>query len=305
MKLHSLLFAWLLASYMATGAFAQEMQDWEGNQVLHQAIFNLEDIKPEVTAGLRYQVNVYGRQFLGHGIYQQDSSGQLFLEMKLQLQPNSPPSVFRQIKNERTWWETMDVPGGGGWSRKVDRERLYKALQGRESLSAQPLQPFALGGLPQLLQSLQTHFDFETRPGDAEADYLVLVGAWKPAELAKLLPDQADRIRAGKPADFSQFEPYFPQEIVLHLRKDLFPRRIEFRRQNAATIWSQIGLAAGEAPARTVMRVEFFNVEWKVKDPQLFVIPAQSDQLFHARDETRAFIRRFRQAAKKTGTGQR
>ncbi len=84
-----------------------------------------------------------------------------------------------------------------------------------------------------MLSSIHEAFRF-TEVAEGRLDDLPvwsLDGVWQPERLAQLLPEQAEAIRAGRPADLSPLTPNFPHRIVLHVgREDLFPYRIEYWR---------------------------------------------------------------------------
>ena len=97
--------------------------------------------------------------------------------------------------------------------------------------------PWALlGGLPRLICDLDDNFEFEapreTRRGDIPV--WVIQGRWRTEALARLLPNQRQRIVEGKPLSQSQVPPFVPHAVRLTLGRDDalpgFPYLIEFLR---------------------------------------------------------------------------
>lgn len=88
-----------------------------------------------------------------------------------------------------------------------------------------------------MLRDLQYGFQFlpvsETYLG--EVPVYELRGVWRPEPLIRLLPDQADAIRAGKNVRLDGLPELVPHEIVIYIGKQAnFPHRIEYHRLNKA-----------------------------------------------------------------------
>jgi hypothetical protein len=121
-----------------------------------------------------------------------------------------------------------------------------------------PLNEFAFGGLPKLLDQLLGNF----QPLAAAAGYLgevplwAVEAEWKPAVLGAIAPGQNQRIAAGNPFQFAKF-PQLPERVMIYLgHTDLFPRRIEFfRRQGSA----EQGRAGGYV---SVVTLEFSDLQF-------------------------------------------
>lgn len=97
--------------------------------------------------------------------------------------------------------------------------------------------PWALlGGLPRLICDLDDNFEFEapreTRRGDIPV--WVIQGRWRAEALARLLPNQRQRIVDGQPLLNTQVPPFVPHAVRLTLGRDDalpgFPYLIEFLR---------------------------------------------------------------------------
>ena len=88
--------------------------------------------------------------------------------------------------------------------------------------------------------------------GGQKAVFFRLEGGWKPATLARLLPNQAEAIAKGQ-ADLSRLPAYLPDTAVVYLGEtDRFPYRIEYRRRSAIK---------SEAPEdRALVTVDFYEV---------------------------------------------
>src|SRR5690606_4255055 len=96
-------------------------------------------------------------------------------------------------------------------------------------------------------------------------------GTWRPEWLARLMPQQAEAIAAGQPPDLTMLPSHAPDQVFLYLgRDDLFPYRIEYRRQPPA---DSSGLFSREAPQTNVlMALEFYEVHVNsAVDPLQFV----------------------------------
>ena len=108
------------------------------------------------------------------------------------------------------------------------------AAPGRDPAATLP----GLGGLSRLLRGLDANFRFTTAElGRVKqpVKYLPvwkLEGGWRPAQLVRLLPQQKAAIEQGKPVDTTRLPKHLPDRVVLLLgQEDLFPYRIEYRRQ--------------------------------------------------------------------------
>ncbi|MBI3838086.1 MAG: hypothetical protein HY288_09150, partial [Planctomycetia bacterium] len=209
-----------------------------GDALLRRAIAAV-DAQPSITAKLRQQVDLLGRQLVGSGVYLQQGRGPqrlLRFELKLQASNKTTTNGMLQICDGTTLWIHEDLADRKNLSR-VDVTRL----RGARPKSPPPALPsnawLALGGLPKLLMNLESSFQFGP-VAESRLDSLqvwTVEGQWKPARLVQLLPDQKAKIEAGTAADTRNLAPNLPDCVVLHLGcDDLFPYRIEYWRREPA-----------------------------------------------------------------------
>ena len=226
-------------------------------QELWQAITTLES-RDSVTAKVRHEAHLFGQHLVGSGVYMEQRPGRdhkLRLELRLQL--GDQPSSLVTVCDGRFLWEHRNLPSKVELSR-TDVVRIMRALEKIDGgdPSAKPALLPGLGGLPRVLRGLESHFAFATMQrgqwGGQKAVFLRLEGGWKPATLARLLPNQAEAIAKGQ-ADLSRLPAYLPDTAVVYLGEtDRFPYRIEYRRRSAIK---------SEAPEdRALVTVDFYEV---------------------------------------------
>ncbi|MEX2091948.1 MAG: hypothetical protein WD971_04680 [Pirellulales bacterium] len=228
----------------STGVDSSPAGPTAGDQLLLEARTQLER-RTSVTARLRHQVSLDGRQLFGVGGYWQQGSGE-DLHMRLELQIANQETGLLQVSNGRFLWTDQRLPAGR-WIRRLDlrkvRSEWSRAEQELEDLepgraawtSIEPELSVRYGGLPTLLLSLSDCFTFlppqsmrwtPTPPlaGLPESfPVFAVVGHWKPEVLAIYVP-------AGQ--DATALPERLPQEVlVLFGQSDLFPYRIEYRKQ--------------------------------------------------------------------------
>jgi len=252
----------------------------DGQILLQQAILNLET-QSSVAGKIYYYFELFDNESIaGRGIYsaQMSQSGYLFRwEVHLPFE-NQP---FR-------WWELFD--GQNLWTyqsiHKDQKEQLSRVdvLQVAQHLKKQGNWPKigeignwpGLGGLSRLLRSLQTNFQFtlveqtSVRATDGQQTQHLpvwkLLGTWKPARLAALLPDQADRLQQGLPVRWEKVPPHIPDQVLLFLgQEDLFPYEIQYRRKPSGrwTAWlSQVAWL--QAKERRLAKLEFVELSLNV-----------------------------------------
>ncbi len=227
----------------STSDVAAPAQPTAGDQLLLEARTQLER-RTTVTARLRHQVSLSGRQLFGGGGYWQQGSGE-DLHMRLELQIANQETGLLQVSNGRFLWTDQRLPAGR-WIRRIDlrkvrsewsrAERELEDLEpGRATWSSiEPELSIRYGGLPTLLLSLSDCFTFSppqsmrwtpTPPlvGLPESfPVFAVVGHWKPEMLAVYVPEGQDATALPE---------RLPQEVlVLFGQTDLFPYRIEYRK---------------------------------------------------------------------------
>jgi hypothetical protein len=216
--------------------------DPAGDQLIVRARNQLER-RASVSAKMRHQISLDGRQLFGVGNYFQQGSGEA-MRVRLELLASSDETAMVQISNGRELWTDQRLP----IARRITRLNLTKLRYEltRDEQDFDELRPGAAtwstfepefssvyGGLPTLFASLSAHFEFlppqpmrwtPTPPiaGLPESvPVFAVVGHWRPESLAILLPEQ-------KPGQ--KLPERLPQEVlILFGQNDLFPYRIEYR----------------------------------------------------------------------------
>ena len=219
-----------------------------GQGLVQQAIKEL--VKQEcLQAEIRQQVDLYGHHLVGVGRYRQFFvAGQRHLKLELKLQVDHQVSSMSQVSDGRHFWTRLDLPHETSLSR-IDLRRVQETVA-QQSLTdpvAQSSMWMALGGLPKLLQGLESHFKF-SRPQAAqwqEKSVWVTEGTWKPA-----LVEHYWESHRSMPE-------YVPGRVQLVLARDpnirLFPYRIRF--------WKSDGVEEKDVVSeKPMMTIEFADI---------------------------------------------
>ena len=206
-------------------------REGERSDLLEKAIFTLESYH-SIAANLQHETHLMGECWQGKGVYLEQRSG-LNPLVRLELEFPTTPQASRlvQVCDGRRFWTMRRLLDEVSVSR-VDLDRLAEAA--KTAAHQQRLETLmGLGGLPRLLRSIKAHFDF-AKPESTrfqQWETWALRGPWKPAKLAKLLPDQKEAIEQGRPVDLDKLPRHLPDHVVLFLGKDdLFPYRIDYGR---------------------------------------------------------------------------
>jgi hypothetical protein len=206
--------------------------------ILQRAIAVLES-RQSISARVRQSSDIFGRHPLGSGIYleqrdQQRPDVTLFrLEMRLQL--DGQPSSLLQVCDGHCIWSYREIFQQQTLVR-IDLDQVNRKLAeaGKWQPGGMGSLP-TLGGLPRLLQAVSSNFHFaraEQTLLRSQVPAWRLEGLWTPAKLERLLPEQAKSIQGGKTPDLSNLPKQVPDRVVVFLgMDDLFPYRIEYRRQ--------------------------------------------------------------------------
>lgn len=194
--------------------------------------------RKSVSATVSQSIRLYGQELLGRGNYLQGpvASRWLLLDLTIKMK-ESEDAVVQQRCDGQTLWTLRSVDAIPTLTR-VDAQRVI------ERRAAQPgagLPMIGVGGLAELLLALERSFEFDavheaklTRPSETLAVY-ALSGRWRPAMLARWLPEQKAAIDAGKPADLSKLPAMLPDRVFVLLgRDDLFLYRVEYVRETSA-----------------------------------------------------------------------
>jgi len=237
---------------------AGPVADSAAQKLVHIAVANV-DAFPTISGKIRHEVDLFGHQLIGSGIYLQQGRGpdrRLRLELKLKV--DDQQSSLQQVCDGNYLWTHQDLLGKTTLTR-VDLHRLRNALLARPNLTAPAPDVWtSLGGLPKLLKSLDDFFLF-TAANPKQLDGLAtwsIEGQWKPSKLAELLPAQKDDILNGRGADLNALPEQVPHRVVLVVgQDDQFPYRIEYWGSKTRTKQS----ARNEE--RLIMVMELFEVQ--------------------------------------------
>jgi len=203
---------------------------------LEKAIIRLEGCD-SISAKTRQSVELLGKRLLGSGSYlEQRTPRTLMFRLELRLQSGEGAAALVQTCDGRRLLLYEDHRGSAKVG-QVDVARVSRVLEEKGKLPKPGIigQWPGLGGLPKMLRGLNLAFDFTSAEEARLEDWpplLRLQGQWKPERLARLFPDKAEEIKAGKPVDLDKLPPYLPHYVILFLERDgLFPRRIEYWRR--------------------------------------------------------------------------
>jgi hypothetical protein len=233
-------------------------------EILTAAVQMLES-RNSVSARIREQVDLFDKELVGSGVYdQQRAGGEQLIRLELTVRGGNQVSSLLQVLSPPNseghyLWTHRKLPNEEKLSR-IDLVRAAPALQKAENLPGRgPEGPLAgVGGLPRLLRGLRAAFDFTSAEEGSFGRLPAwrLQGQWKARRLAKILPDQKAAIEAGRPPDLSKLPERLPDHVVLVLGKeDLFPYRIEYRRRGAQH--------AGQGDqSRALVTMELFDVKF-------------------------------------------
>lgn len=301
--------------------------DTAGDRLLLQALAQLERRK-SVTARIRHQIFLDGRQLYGIGTYWQQGSGE-DLRVRLELQIAGEKASLLQVSNSRFLWTDQRLPSGRFVTR-IDLRKLradpalvsaeLEEIQpGHASWSAMEPESAAIcGGLPTLLWSLVEHFTFAppqamrlsiTPPLAAQPTSIpvfVVVGHWRPEKLAQLWPSAAKGQDSDGAPQIASLPERLPQEVLLLVgQADLFPYRIEYRRAENPP------LAGGTAPYElsaqptVVMALSDVVFDVPIAAGQFDYTPGDADWADHTAEyRARLLKRRQQQVATRDGTDQ-
>ncbi len=293
--LPSLIAAFLVLA-AATSVFSQAAPSTlpAGQDLLAQGAQRLYR-QPALSAKIRQRVRIFGQELVGSGAYlQMGDVPEKMLRLELKLQLAGQVSTLQQVSNGAELWTRRQVLDAKTLS-YVDLQRVRRELAvAREK---RPLDLTAdwmvLGGLPALLTGLEESFRFgAAQPAQFnQMAVWVIEGAWKPAELAKFLPNQKAAILAGQPADTRSLPPEVPERVQVVLgMEDLFPYQIEFRRHKRDEPGK--GDAAGQGSLwEPMLTMELYEVQFGAQlDPLQFQYKPGTQEVA---DHTDVYLRKF------------
>jgi hypothetical protein len=214
-----------------------------------------------LSALIRYRIHMFGAELIGSGLYQQAGQGterRFRLELKTKLDKQLASRL--QVCDGKALWIYRESSGQRAIER-IDIERVRQAVPASQSKPPNAMvADLAIGGLPMLLEGLQTNFQtVHEEPGYlGDAPMWAVQLEWKPSVLTALAPDQLPRISAGEACDFSAL-PQVPERVTVYLdHQQLFPCRIEFVGRSGAGQ----GRGDGADGLTAMLTVEFTDVQF-------------------------------------------
>lgn len=241
------------------------------NELLQRSIATLES-QYSISARVRQSVDLFDKQPVGSGIYLESRSQDgLLYRFELRLQINEEVHSLLDVCDGRYLWQYRKLREDQTLTR-LDLQRVAEVMENMGRMP-QPgevgLWPGA-GGLAKLLGGLQGSFDFVTcEPTQLRQQLRAwkLQGYWRREKLLRLLPKQEKAIREGGAIDISKLPDHVPDHVVLFLgADDLFPYRIEYRRQANP---KQVDPGQGDGPL--LAAIDFFEVSLNTPiDPARF-----------------------------------
>lgn len=263
----------------------------QGQVLLEAAIRELEN-RQSVSAKINQQVNLFGKQLQGDGTYLEQRPGRDHLmRLELRIVLGDEVSNLVQVCDGRYLWIYRKLLDDGTLS-QIDVARVVHAMQevqaaaSRGGLGMLP----GLGGLPRLLRGLYAAFDFQVaEKGRLEQlPVWILRGQWKPAQLAKIFPEQAQALQQGKPANWKKAPEHLPDSVIVLLgQNDLFPYRTEYYRKLGPKERKR-----DDQAIRALVSMDLFQVTFNVPiDPNRFVYNPGNAKVV---DQTTNFIEALR-----------
>lgn len=244
--------------------------------------------QPSIEARLRHQVELFGQQLVGSGVYlQKRCAAGLLVRLELNTGLGDELTKLLQISDGDFLWICRDF-GDATTVGRVNLNRIRRTLDsdGREPHPDTILNEVAWGGLPRLLSGLVGNFDFgPARPANlGDTKVWVARGVWKREKLAELLPSQKDAILAGESVDWRQLAAHLPNSVLVVLDQgDLVPYRVEFGRWTyAAAPKARDGSGTATRPLAVL---ELFDVRRGVDiDERHFVYQATEESVIDQTD---------------------
>ena len=257
----------------------------------------LETLERRLTISCRVlqRVRLDDEELDGVGFYLQKGIGkQRRTRWEVQSQDADGVASYVQVlKDGRYLWTDRSRDGRRTVSR-IDLNWLRTLLysQTPEEQAGMRVAPelaliMARGGLSQLIAELsdQMHFQLAVADSSTTAEYLTIVGSWKPDALARLWPEARDGQATHWPSQL-------PWQVTLQVgRNDFFPHVIEYYK---GKVEAATGQGGGVIADGTLARFEFFEVDFaRAVDDRHFNYAAGETQWA---DETTAAIRRLRKS---------
>ncbi|HEY1068753.1 MAG TPA: hypothetical protein VGE52_21700 [Pirellulales bacterium] len=267
----------------------------DGTPILGWAIRELERHRA-VSLEMRHLVEIDGITMTGQGIYKQDQLPKMRLEWHTSLDPAEPRAVVMQVCDGQSLLEWRDIRGSQR-IQKIDVATVLKALaaeQGKRPPNAPGIPFLGLGGLPQLLRTLDVDLTF-VRLADLPGDppLLRIVGTWKPEALARIVPKPKNgSTRVPRLADVP---PTAPTHVELTIdSRNACPRTLRWLHAPKASLDGVL-----DANPLVLATLEFFGEVYD--EPQradAFVYEPPKNAVVE--DVTKAYLQRLGLAAPET-----
>lgn len=245
----------------------------------------LQSIEQHVTvsAKVRYRANLFQQQLVGSGVYlqrQSDQGTQVHLALSVNLGERLVSLL--QVSDGRFLY-TRDNLDDRLKLGRVDLQRLKRVDAGAEATGV----PMTLtgGGVPQLLRSLATNFNFSSPQPVLFQNVPVwtIACTWKADRLAEVCP--AAVVDASGQVVADHLPEYFPDRVFVLLgQDDLFPYRIDYRRSKPN---DGFGRWAGDSTlSQSITTMELFEVQFDAPlDPLLFAYKPGNDERLEDRTD--------------------
>lgn len=270
-----------------------------GNDLLTQAAARLAS-EPAISAELRYQVAAYGHELIGTGSYLQLAAGEeRLLKLELKTQVGDQPALLQEVRGEDFYWIRRHVPPNPVWLGRVNLRQLRRSAAPALDAPTDVLPQagwIVLGGLPRLLSSLASNFDFEAPRAEELEHYAadgktietspiwVLAGRWKPDRLKLLTGKDSDQ-----PGDLPDQLPDRVELVLGRTEKlvSLFPYRVTYWRTPKPD--KNRARSASPPEPRQVLTLDLFNVSRREIDRSEFLFDAGEQDVL---DLTASYIQR-------------
>jgi len=217
--------------------------------ILGRSIATMDD-QQAFSARVHLSGNLFGEPLVGSGVYFEQAPARLHrLRLELNIQMRDQPATLLQVCDGQSFW-TFRQQGEQRSLTRVDVPRVVEAAAGPPGTAPGVLPGWpGLGGMPRLLRALVGTFHFQTvEPGvlqqvtaanqEIQVPVWRIQGAWRPARLLELAPDQKKNIEQGKPVDVAKLPGQLPTHAVVFVgQNDLIPYRIEYRRAEKKRFW--------------------------------------------------------------------
>ncbi|MBA62212.1 MAG: hypothetical protein CMJ76_07585 [Planctomycetaceae bacterium] len=200
--------------------------------ILKRAIAQLNS-ESRFQASVRHKIHMFDQQLVGTGHYRQFGKGSIKrLRFELKTQVGEKTSSVIQVCDGRHLWTRENLSEGTTLSRidvRYIQDELaeYERENGVGKLAVNWGANIAMGGLPRLLTSVDSCFDFisVTEANYEDVPVWVLTGIWKPQVKQRII----EQFNSG-----AQLPAHLPNAVKLILGRDvefkLLPREIQYLR---------------------------------------------------------------------------